>query len=362
VLQGDKRAAYQMALMYIDGVGVAMSFGEALQWLEKAGQSADFAQQLVSSRLLASAEKRNVESSAQLAKMFMDYQNSMQWLVKEGKDEEYFHQNAANWFRVAGEEGDLTSSQTLAQMYVDGVGLPIDFKLASYWWEKAGKSKEYSKKKIENKLQSLKPKYRSLFDFYAMDMGRINITDFAGYYRDCLMAKGLSKRKADEETTSTYLGRAKYEALFKGYDVNHDSTLEFEEIWAHPHTHTNLFPKTGQHVMAAEAFFRKWSPEAAAELRANDDLLPPALSRPQSMRSLNMSGALSARNLQREGSKRASIDRAKTADARARSRSLSQSSRHLSARDLDDWDDARSDTSHVSRGSRSSRGTRSEYG
>nr|BAJ96461.1 predicted protein [Hordeum vulgare subsp. vulgare] len=287
---GDKRAAYQMALMCLDGIGVAMSYKNALVWLEKGGQSEDFAQQFVSSRLQSAAEKHNIESANQLAVLYMEYQTSLKWLVREGKPESFFHINAAHWYRIAAEEGDTSSAQTLAQMHVDGVGVPIDFKIATHWFEKAGKTKEFAKHRIDAKLQSLKPKYKSLFLDYSHGQ-RMDLLDFQGFYRDCLMAKGLDQRKAEQETNSVYNGVKKYEALFASYDESKDRILDFEEVWSHPHTHTNLFPKTGKHVMAANTFFANWTPRSTDDTNSimSDAIRSPTLRKELSRRNLSSS-------------------------------------------------------------------------
>jgi TPR repeat protein len=285
---GDKRSAYQLALMYVDGVGVDMDYKEALEWLRRAGQKDDFAQQLVSSRLQMQAEKRHVPSCKQLALMYMNYKSALTFLEKEGHDEHWYHKQAARWYEVAGEENDESAALTLAQMHVDGVGVPIDFKRATAWFEAGGKDKQFAKKRIDAKLQSLKPKYKMLFDSYAeRNGGKVDLVQFAGFYRDCLLAKGLPKDKADQETRGLYQGRPKYEILFQSYDKNRDHSIDFEEIWSHEHTHTSLFPKTGAHVMAANEFFSHFHPLARAqsiqELTQDLNLTGPLSSRARSM-------------------------------------------------------------------------------
>jgi hypothetical protein len=144
-------------------------------------------------------------------------------------------------------------------MYIDGVGVPMDFDKAKFWFARSGKSDQYAKQAVENKMNTLQPLYLELFRAHDSDGdGAIDRRDFQGFYRDCLMAKGLSRKKADEETTSPYQGVMKSDALFKDYDLNNDYKVSFDEIWALRGKISTLIPRTEKHFLAATHFFAKW--------------------------------------------------------------------------------------------------------
>jgi len=57
VVQGKSDAAYQMALMRVDGVGAPMDYKKALMWLELAGKPSDVSYQLLITWFTQAAEQ-----------------------------------------------------------------------------------------------------------------------------------------------------------------------------------------------------------------------------------------------------------------------------------------------------------------
>lgn len=252
--------AIEYAKMNVDGVGLPVDYRAALHILKQANVDQAWSQQLVAQRLQKLANKRNVNAAMQLAEMFVDYENSLTWLIGEGKDVKFFQERAAHWYGVAAEAGDTYAAEVLGKLYIEGQGVPIDFVEAARWLTISGRDKNYARDLVERKLETLKPKYKALYDAYASrgKGGEIDQIQFQGFYRDCLMAKGFSADKANKETSSLYAGKMKYETVFASYDRNGSRSLDFQEVWVHPHTHTTLFPKLGAHVSLALKFFEDW--------------------------------------------------------------------------------------------------------
>lgn len=210
--QGDKESALALAHMYMKGIGFITSFRKAVYWLERSGVQID-----------------------------------------DAEDQVFDH------YKVRAEQGDGKAAFQLARMYIDGIGTAMDFDTAKFWFGRSGRSEEYSRQQIDKKCNTLKPMYRELFNSHDIDAdGQIDKNEFMGFYRDCLMAKGYSRKKADEETVSPYQGTIKSDNAFKAYDINKDYKISFDEIWALREKVSTLIPKTEKHYDCSVRFFGKW--------------------------------------------------------------------------------------------------------
>lgn len=227
---GSREAALAMADRYLRGVGCKPNFRRAILWMRKAG------------RTLEEAEDTVVE-----------------------------------YFKTHAEQGDSLSALQLAKIYIDGVGVPMDFDTAKFWFMRAGKSDSYARQQVTRKQNTLRPFYRDLFRAHdASGNGGIDRNEFMGYYRDCLMAKGFSRRRADAETVSAYQGSIKSDIAFKAYDINGDGRISFSEMWEMRERVSTLVPSTEKHYLAAVAFFSKWKASVSRELGRREGMDHPS--------------------------------------------------------------------------------------
>jgi len=139
-LSGDASAAYEVAMRFTEGHGVAPSNQEAAVWLERAAKQglvpAQFRlgslyekgvgvkKDLAAARdlYLAAADKGNGKAMHNLAVLYA-----------EGIDGPADYVNAAHWFRLAADHGVTDSQYNLAILYARGVGVAQNF-AESYKW------------------------------------------------------------------------------------------------------------------------------------------------------------------------------------------------------------------------------------
>jgi localization factor PodJL len=139
-MKGDPTAAYEVALRFAEGRGVATNYEEAAKWYDRAAQAgvipatfrlgtlyekglgvtkdADIARRYY----LQAAERGNAKAMHNLAVLYAD---------GGGKGPDY--KNAAQWFRKAADHGIADSEFNLGILYARGIG--VDQNLAeSYKW------------------------------------------------------------------------------------------------------------------------------------------------------------------------------------------------------------------------------------
>jgi len=105
----------------------------------------------------------------------------------------------------------------MGECCIHGMGVPMDFKKATEWWVpndaaahvrrylKGGKDRAYADRKIKKKLDSLKPRYKGLFDDVNVSRsGVLTDDEFHTFYRCAMMAKGMSEAAAEKYATGTY--------------------------------------------------------------------------------------------------------------------------------------------------------------
>jgi localization factor PodJL len=158
VLSGDAAAAYEVALRFADGRGVAQSNDAAAFWLSRAAKQglapAEFRlggmyekgigvkKDLATARglYMAAAEKGNGKAMHNLAVLYA-----------EGIDGAPDYRNAAFWFRKAADHGIVDSQYNLAILYARGVGVEQNFAESYKWFALAGQlgDKDADKKSEE---------------------------------------------------------------------------------------------------------------------------------------------------------------------------------------------------------------------
>jgi localization factor PodJL len=139
-LSGDAAAAYEVAMRFADGHGVAANNAEAALWLERAAKQglapAQFRlgglyekglgvkKDLAAARdlYIAAANKGNGKAMHNLAVLYA-----------EGVDGSPDYTNAAHWFRAASDHGITDSQYNLGILYARGIGVAQNF-AESYKW------------------------------------------------------------------------------------------------------------------------------------------------------------------------------------------------------------------------------------
>jgi localization factor PodJL len=139
-VNGDPAAAYEVAMRYVEGRGVAVNFEEAARWLQRAGKDGlapalfhlgslfekgqGVKKDLAAARdhYRAAAEKGNAKAMHNLAV-----------LHAEGIDGKPDYRAAAQWFRRSAERGIADSQYNLGILYARGFGLSQNL-AESYKW------------------------------------------------------------------------------------------------------------------------------------------------------------------------------------------------------------------------------------
>lgn len=106
---GDARAQYDIALMYLQGIGAKQNPQQGGYWM------------------MQSAENGNVHAMVEIGGRFENGVNAEQNLLA-----------AFSWYRRAAQAGDPIGRYRLALLYEAGRGVPQDFALAYAWYELAG--------------------------------------------------------------------------------------------------------------------------------------------------------------------------------------------------------------------------------
>jgi uncharacterized protein len=102
------RAYYNLGFMYLEGKGVRQDNGEAFRWFEKGAVAGD-----------------------------SDAQTNVGYMYDQGLGCERNVVNAAIWYRKAAEAGNALGENNLADLYLRGQGLKQDDAAAFAWFQKA---------------------------------------------------------------------------------------------------------------------------------------------------------------------------------------------------------------------------------
>ncbi len=139
-LRGDPAAAYQIAVNYAEGKGVAASYDEAFKWYQRAadGNLAPALFRVGSFYEKGLGVKKNLETARSYYRRAADRGNAkamhnLAVLDADGGGNGADYRSAAQWFRMAAMFGIADSQYNLAILYARGIG--VEQNLAeSYKW------------------------------------------------------------------------------------------------------------------------------------------------------------------------------------------------------------------------------------
>lgn len=139
-LRGDPAAAYQVAVHYAEGKGVAASYDEAFKWYQRAadGNLAPALFRVGSFYEKGLGVKKNLETARSYYRRAADRGNAkamhnLAVLDADGGGNGADYRSAAQWFRMAARFGIADSQYNLAILYARGIG--VEQNLAeSYKW------------------------------------------------------------------------------------------------------------------------------------------------------------------------------------------------------------------------------------
>jgi localization factor PodJL len=137
---GDAAAAYEIAIRYAEGRGVAQSFAEAAAWFQRASDQGVAPAQYRLGSLYEKGHgvKKDVETARRLYIAAADKGNAkamhnLAVLHAEGIDGKPDYKTAAQWFRKAATYGVADSQYNLGILYARGIGLEQNL-AESYKW------------------------------------------------------------------------------------------------------------------------------------------------------------------------------------------------------------------------------------
>ena len=107
-IRGDANAQFNLALMYIKGLGVEQSYETAALWYKRA------------------ANQGHADAQVNLAFMYI-----------KGLGVEQSYETAALWYERAASQGNAKAQYNLAIMYEDGLGVEQSYETAALWYERA---------------------------------------------------------------------------------------------------------------------------------------------------------------------------------------------------------------------------------
>ncbi|WP_246237697.1 serine/threonine-protein kinase [Caldichromatium japonicum] len=106
--QGDRKAQYNIGMMYARGQGFDRDEAQAAQWLQEAARQGD-----------------------------VEAQYNLGLIYAEGRGVEQNYTQAAYWWHEAAKRGEVLAQYNLGAMYADGRGLDQDYVQAAHWWRQA---------------------------------------------------------------------------------------------------------------------------------------------------------------------------------------------------------------------------------
>ncbi len=140
--QGHADAQFRLSVMYFNGRGVALDFGEALKWLWKAADQGHAGAQDVYGLFVGglnhaeavkwyrkAAEQGDADAQYNLAFL---YTSGGVALAQDYAEADYAE--AAKWYRKAAEQGHAAAQFFLGMMYAEGQGVPQDYGQAAKWY------------------------------------------------------------------------------------------------------------------------------------------------------------------------------------------------------------------------------------
>lgn len=142
--RGIASAQYNLANLYIQGLGVQKDAGQALRWYHSAaGQGFALAQyglglmyssgDGVEQDNVIAAEWYKLAAAGGVA----NAQNNLAVLYYDGKGVQQDFRQAAEWYRRAAEQGLSAAQYGLGVMEYSGLGVPVDYNRAAHWFRLA---------------------------------------------------------------------------------------------------------------------------------------------------------------------------------------------------------------------------------
>lgn len=143
---GDAQAAYELAILYHDGLGVAADASQSFQLLQKAAEAKYVpAMPLLSDAYADQKTPVSSERATYWATKAADAGDPRGWLVlgieystgELGGDPPYWYKSAMEAFRKAADRGNCLAMLEIGELYAHGNGVPADKTLAQSWRAKA---------------------------------------------------------------------------------------------------------------------------------------------------------------------------------------------------------------------------------
>jgi len=137
---GDARAQHNIALLYVEGQGVAKDYGKAMLWYRKSAEQGFAASQVDLAIMYEEGEGVAIDLDQAIAwyakaaaQNFLPAEQKLVGLYLDRHD----YANALIWARKAAEQGDPGEQFNLGSFYFNGWGMPKDVAQARQWYLKA---------------------------------------------------------------------------------------------------------------------------------------------------------------------------------------------------------------------------------
>lgn len=246
---------FKLAIMLTNGYGCQTKHEHALTAFKLMGYTDSCAQRFVHDKLMFRTKMTELHAILELAYMNLNYENTMNAIIKSGDGPKCL-QEAARLLSIACDKGSKKAASKLGDCYVHGLGVPIDFRLATEFYNRAGKSREYIRLKLDAKIDELKAKYKQVFDIIDADNdGIINDEQFRSFYIVALQSKGCSPSLAVDTADGPYQNKKRWIVLYRKVDSK-DAGVSFDTLWNNNETHYAVFALEDQ-MHTAFQFFAK---------------------------------------------------------------------------------------------------------
>ncbi len=127
---GDQKSQYNIALMYLNGLGVKLDYKPALYWFTKSAEQG-----------------------------YVNAQYNLGGIYRTGKGADKDYTKAVYWYTKAANQGDSDAQNTLGIMYEYGEGVPKNYIQATTWFQKsADQGNELAKKNLWDIVLNRQPK------------------------------------------------------------------------------------------------------------------------------------------------------------------------------------------------------------
>ena len=107
---GDSVAQYNLAHMYMNGIGTKANKHEALCWFKIAAEQG-----------------------------YQDAQLSLAYMYYAGYGIQIDYREALRWYEAAAKQGNIDAQNSVAYMYLNGYGADVDIEKALYWYNESAK-------------------------------------------------------------------------------------------------------------------------------------------------------------------------------------------------------------------------------